>query len=269
MSLQENPTKPGDAVEGTARHQQNCIYESICITLGWYKSIWHAGKLYALYFLIYREPCFKQRQINVIIAFDFLSYQLITCNQPSTSSPFSHRMLSSNLLWCSSGASKTRDKETGCLAKYLSFNHTCLKLSPWEIHAIPKKTKSKIVQGRLCFWSWTSKLEPWMLPKLSNPTSSSPQTGQAETPHPLRNWCLLDKEHQLMVWTALPAEKPAINMSLPCKPFGLAGVCWGLCRRGSHHPNTQSQLLLLGRILSAALRARGSRPQAQEYVTAW
>lgn len=192
-------------------------------TLGWYKSIWHAGKLYALYFLIYREPCFKRHQINVIIAFDFLSYQSITCKRPSTSSPFSHRTLSSNLLWCSSGASKAPDKDTGCLAKYLSFNHTCLKLSPWETHATQKKATSRIVQGRPCFW-------PWTLPKLGNPKSSSPQSGRAGTRNALRNCRLLDEEQQLAACTALPAKEPAMKTNFPANPSGWqerAGGCAG------------------------------------------
>lgn len=89
-------------------------------------------------------------------------------------------------------------------------------------------------------------------------------TGQAETKNPVRNCHSWDKEHQLMVRPALPAENPAINTSLLCQPFRLGRGCRWLCQRGSHHPKTQCHLLLLGTptafcsIERTVIRTRGS-----------
>lgn len=152
--------------------------------------------------------------------FDFLSYQLITRNQPFTSSSFIQRILSSDLLWSFSGDSKTLYKVSGCLVKYLSFNHTYFKQKYMQYSKITRQNCTSVTMHsslalNLCQSSGVHPW-PWMLPKLSNAESSSPWTGQAEIPNPLKNCHSLDKEHQLTVWPVLPVENPAVSTSFLC-----------------------------------------------------
>lgn len=138
------------------------------------------------------------------------------------------------------------------------------------------KKQCKIAQVRHCthpwFWIlWKPEHAPLALnaAQTQQPWKILSLTGQAETQNPVRNCHSWDKEHQLVVWPALPAENPAINTSLFANPSGWEEAAGG-CARGA--PIAQTGNVTSSSwdhlLLSAALKGQQSRPEGQVFVTA-